>query len=54
MIAGTVRNYESSVNLLQHVNEDRGIPEAEALREDVLVETVNTTVNGSKEPKEKR
>jgi recombination protein RecA len=52
MIAGIIRNYERSVNHLEHVGKPDGRPEADALREDRRMETVKPGVNGSKEPKE--
>src|SRR5918996_112747 len=53
MIVAILGDDESSVDLLKRVNRDSGKAEADALGEDVLVETLKTTVNGSKEPKEK-
>jgi hypothetical protein len=48
-----IRNYEHSVNLLEHVSKPNGRLEADALREDRQMETMKPSVNGSKEPKEK-
>jgi recombination protein RecA len=53
MITGIVWDYERSVNHLECASKSDGRPEADALREDVLMETVKTGVNGSKDGKEK-
>src|SRR6266487_4892140 len=51
-IAGTLRVNESSVNVFEDVQQDDSGNKADARREDVVVETVQSGVNGSTEGKE--
>jgi recombination protein RecA len=52
-ITGTLRVNESSVNFFEYVQQDDSGNKADARREDVVVETVKSGVNGSKDGKEK-
>src|SRR5262249_16765349 len=51
-IAGTLRVNERSVDCFEDVSQDDNGNQADARREDVVVETVKSGVNGSKEGKE--
>jgi hypothetical protein len=53
MTTGIVWDYERSVNHLERAGKSDGIPEADALREGVRVDTVTPSVNGVKDGKEK-
>jgi recombination protein RecA len=52
-IAGTLRVNESSVNVFEDVPQDDSGNQADARREDVVVETMKSGVNGSKDGKER-